>query len=78
MTTYGVCKEELGIVVNCKLNMHKAIETTTAILDSHNRSIVSEIQEVIITLYFTPVKCHFKYCIQFQATHFAKDLQTLE
>lgn len=64
--------------MDSKLNMPKAIETATVILDSHNRSIVSEVQKVIIALCFTSVRCHLKYCIQFEATRFEKDLKTLE
>ena len=78
------CKEEknLGILVDNQLNIRQqgaqVAKKTNGILGCIRNSVISRTRKVIIPLYSALVRVHFKYCAQFRAPHYNKNIEAVE
>ena len=65
----SICERDFGILVDNKLNMSQQCDTAAkkanAIVGCIARSIEYRARKVIIPLYFTLVRPHLEYCLQF-------------
>ena len=78
----SAAENDLGVLVGTKLNVNQqcapAAKKVSSVPDCIRQSITSRLKEVTLLLYSVVVRPHLKYCIQFWAPQYKRELYILE